>query len=337
MKAFVMAAGVGTRLEPLTLAVPKPMVPVCNVPIMEYNINLLKKHGLTDITANLHYFPEQIEKYFKDGSSFGVNMNYSFEEELMGTAGGVKKMAGLSGLSAGENAVILSSDVLTEIDLSMLLKFHRDKGSKATVALVEVGDTSEYGVVVTDSMGRITAFQEKPKQEEALSRTVNSGVYILEKDVIDLIPVESFYDFGKNLFPLLIRRQVPFFGLPSKAYWKDIGNIRNYISANFNIAAKRKVVTGKNCRIDASAALDGTVILGDNCRIEKGAAIHNCVIWDGVRIGKDSMLENSVIGSGVTIDKGCSIGKHSVIANGNYIGDGSVLLENTFLPPVNPS
>lgn len=346
IKAYVMAAGVGTRLEPLTLAVPKPMVPVCNVPIMEYNIELLKKYGLADITANLHYFPEQIEAYFKDGSDFGVNMRYSFEEELMGTAGGVKKMAGLSGLSAGGKAVVLSADVLTDIDLSELLKLHDKSGSKATIALVEVEDTSEFGVVVTDSSGRITAFQEKPRNEEALSKSINTGVYILEKEVIDLIPPETFYDFGKQLFPVLVREKVPFYGFAAGTYWKDIGNIPNYIAANFDVAdekiessfrhgAKIKpgVIVGKGCHIDEKAGFEGSVVVGRGCTIEKDALINDSVIWPGTSIGKGSKIDSCVIGSSCVIEHDCVIGKNCVIAGGNRIKKGSVIPENTVLPP----
>lgn len=349
MKAFVMAAGVGTRLEPLTLAVPKPMIPVCNVPIMEYNIELLKKYGLTDITANLHYFPEQIENYFKDGSSFGVNMDYSFEEELMGTAGGVKKMAGLSGLSAGENAVVLSSDVLTDIDLALLIKRHKDSGSKATIALIEVEDISEFGVVVTDNYGRITAFQEKPKNEDALSKLVNTGVYILEKEVIDLIPVETFFDFGKQLFPLLVKNKVPFFGFAAGSYWKDIGNIPSYVAANFDVAGGRVktafdhgksvrsgVISGNHSHIDESAGFSGSAVIGAGCTIEKGVSIKDSVIWSGVRIGKDTSIDSSVIGSHCIIEADCVIGKNCVIASGNHIKKGSILPKNTLLQPQQP-
>lgn len=341
-----MAAGVGTRLEPLTLAVPKPMVPVCNVPIMEYNIELLKKYGLTDITANLHYFPEQIENYFKGGSSYAVNMSYSFEEELMGTAGGVKKMAGLSRLSSGENAIVLSADVLTDIDLASLTKFHKDCGSKATIALIEVDDPSEFGVVVTDCAGRITAFHEKPKKEDALSRLVSSGVYILEKEIIDLIPPDTFFDFGKQLFPLLVHGKMPFFGFVAGSYWKDIGNIPNYVAANFDVALGRiktvfdhgmhirpGVVAGKNSHIDESAKFWGSTVIGMSCTIEKGASIKDSVIWYGARIGKDTRIDSAVIGSHCIIEADCSIGKHCIIAGGNHIKKGSILPDNTVLPP----
>jgi mannose-1-phosphate guanylyltransferase len=346
MKAYVMAAGVGTRLEPLTLAVPKPMVPVCNIPIMEYNISLLKKNGLLDITANLHYFPEHIENYFKDGSSHGVRMSYSFEEELMGTAGGVKKMAGLSGLSAGDNAVVLSADVLTDINLGALIDFHKDSGSKATMALVEVDDTSEFGVVVTDNAGRITAFQEKPKKEEALSRLVNTGVYILEKEVIDLIPPETFYDFGKQLFPLLVKNNVPFFGFSAGSYWKDIGNISNYLGANFDAARgtiktsfdsgkalRPGVVVSAGSHVDDGVVFSGAAVIGPGCTIEKGVSVKDSVLWSGVRVGKDASIDSCVIGSHCIIEAGCSIGKGSVIAGGNHIKKGSVLPENTMIPP----
>lgn len=347
MKAYVMAAGVGTRLEPLTLAVPKPMVPVCNVPIMEYNISLLKKHGLSDITANLHYFPEHIENYFKDGSAHGVRMAYSFEEELMGTAGGVRKMAGVSMLKEGERAVVMSADVLTDIDLSSLIKFHEERGSRATIALIEVEDTSEFGVVVTDDSGRITAFQEKPRNEEALSRMVNTGVYVLEKEVVDLIPPETFYDFGKELFPLLVSKGVPFFGYKSDCYWKDIGNISNYRLANFDVASgivpavtekRGKIIrpglfAGRSCRVDATAVISGTAVLGDNCTVESFARISDSIIWNDVHIEKDAVISSAVIGSRCLLKQGCSVGKGVVMGCGNTVGRGVIIPDNSVLPP----
>lgn len=341
-KAFVMAAGVGTRLEPLTLSVPKPLVPVCNVPIMEYNISLLRQHGFKDITANLHYFPDQIESYFGDGAAFGVSMRYSFEEELMGTAGGVRKMAGVADLKEGGRALVMSADVLTDIDISALVKFHEERGSRATIALIGVEDTSEFGVVVTEPSGRITAFQEKPRNEEALSRMVNTGIYVLEKEVIDLIPPETFYDFGKQLFPLLIEKGVPFFGFEAGCYWKDIGSIGNYKAANFDIAYEKlktvfdhgKVhspgkVIGKNTRMDQSVNMAGPVIVGTNCVIEKGACLNGAVIWNNVRVGGDSKITNSIVGDHSLIEGSCRINE-SVIASRKKIAKGSIITSQAF-------
>jgi mannose-1-phosphate guanylyltransferase/mannose-1-phosphate guanylyltransferase/phosphomannomutase len=198
MKALILAAGYGTRLEPLTLAVPKPMAPIVNLPTMQHNIELLKQHGCREIVANIHYYPEQIENYFGDGHVFGVNIQYSYEERLLGTAGGVKRMAGIA--RAGETFVVLSSDALTSINLGRMLAYHREKKALATVALSRVADVREFGVVLHDESGRITGFQEKPDPAVALSDLANTGIYIFEPEILAMIP-DGFYDFGKQLFP----------------------------------------------------------------------------------------------------------------------------------------
>jgi len=231
MKAFIMAAGVGSRLEPITQSIPKPLVPVNGKPVMQHNIELLKKHGFTDITANLHSFPEKIRQYFGDGSAFGVTIRYSLEETLMGTAGGVKKMASLAAVKSGESVLVTSGDILTDIDLSAMKAFHEKKKSAATIALVKVADTGHYGVVITDGDGKITAFQEKPKKGDELSDSVNTGIYILDGSVLDLIPADTHFDFGRQLFPLLVSKKLPFYGYLSSSYWIDIGTMENYKKA----------------------------------------------------------------------------------------------------------
>jgi len=331
MRAFVMAAGVGSRLEPLTLAVPKPMVPICNIPVMEYNIRLLKKYGIKDITANLHYFPEQIEDYFDSGSNFGVKMIYSFEKELMGTAGGVKKMAKVSKYSGDGPVIILSADVLTNIDLGRLLAYHKKKKAAATIALIEVDDPSEFGVVVTDKSGRIRTFQEKPKKEEALSSLVNSGIYILEKKVVDLIPPDAFYDFGKQLFPLLVENGLPFYAYHSKAYWKDVGNVGNYKSANFDLL-KRPLLVGKGSVISKKAKISGKVVIGDRCVIEDGAHIKDSIIWSDTVIGANVTIVSNIIGSNCNIGRDSFIKEGSVIANEVVVKPGSSIVDEPITP-----
>lgn len=195
MKAFILAAGYGTRLEPLTLAVPKPMVPIVNLPTMQHNLELLKKHRFSDVTANIHYYPEQIENYFGDGSAFGVNLAYSFEEELLGTAGGVKWMAGKIA-RVNDAFLVLSSDALTCINLERMVEYHKSKKALATIALARVPDVSEFGIVIQDPDGKVIGFQEKPKPEVAQSDLANAGIYIFEPEVLDLIP-DGFYDFGR--------------------------------------------------------------------------------------------------------------------------------------------
>ncbi|MCX5749353.1 MAG: NDP-sugar synthase [Candidatus Saganbacteria bacterium] len=338
MKAFIMAAGVGTRLEPLTLAIPKPLVPICNVPVMEYNIKLLKKHGIKDLTANLHYFPEQIQHYFKDGSGFGVHINYSFEETLLGTAGGIKKMAVSAHLSDRE-FIVLSSDVLMDIDLKKLISFHRRKKALATIALTRVEDTSEFGVVIRDADCKITAFQEKPKREEALSNFANTGVYIFNREILKMIPNDNSFDFGKQLFPELAANNMPFYGMEQAGYWKDIGNIHNYKTANFDMLKKKKrhgsdrVLAGRNCKIDPSARFEGNVIIGDNCIIRGNSLIKDTIIWPETVVDRGVEIDESVIGSWCYIENGTVIGKDSIIASRCRIRAGSKIpASSSFLP-----
>lgn len=205
-KAMVLAAGLGTRLKPLTDLISKPMAPIVNKPVMEHIIELLKMHGYTDIVCNLHYYPEAIKDYFGDGSRWGINISYSYEEFLMGTAGGVKNV---EGFLEGNAFLIISGDALTDIDLEMVMQFHKEKGGIATLVLTEVEDPSQYGVVLIDEKNTITGFQEKPLPGEEKSNLANSGIYVFESDIFNYIPAKSFYDFGKNVFPDLLKKQIP--------------------------------------------------------------------------------------------------------------------------------
>lgn len=326
-----MSAGVGVRLDPLTKAVPKPLVPVCNMPIMQYNISLLKKYNICDITANLHYFPEQIEDYFKDGSQFGVQINYSYEKKLLGTAGGVLNMAKMNPPKSS-TFIVLSSDVLTGINLSKLIAFHKKKKAIATIALVEVPDPSEYGVVVLDKEDRICAFQEKPSKKDALSRLVNTGIYIFDKKILDIISKKKYFDFGKEVFPCLVEQGLPFYGYKISSYWKDIGNPKNYISANFD-AADQAIVVGKKCVIDENVVFKGRVIVGDECRIKKGTRISNSIIWRETAIGKNVKINSSIIGNWCNIEDDAIINKNCIIANRCTIKSKTVLPPDTKLSP----
>lgn len=196
MKAMIMAAGVGSRLMPMTAGVPKPMIPMANQPLMANTVRLLARHGFTELIANLHYHGDQIRAYFRDGSDFGVSMHYSPEDELLGTAGGVKRCAWF----LDDTFVIVSGDALTDIDLTRLMEAHRRRGALATIALKEVPDVEHFGIVITDGDQRIRSFQEKPRPEEALSQVANTGIYVFEPEIFQFIP-EGFYDFGKQLFP----------------------------------------------------------------------------------------------------------------------------------------
>ncbi|TLM99478.1 nucleotidyltransferase family protein [bacterium] len=233
MKAMILAAGVGSRLGHITADTPKPMVPVRGRPVMEHIVNLLRLYEIKDVVANLHYLPEMIMNYFGDGSGHGIRLAYSVEEKLLGTAGGVKTNQWF----LDETFLVISGDALTDINLAAFLKFHREKKAVATIALKEVADVEQFGVVITDETGRIRNFQEKPKKEEALSNLVNTGIYIFEPEIFEMIPRGEFYDFGRNLFPLLVERGEPFYGYPMDGYWCDIGTVETYQKACQDVSA----------------------------------------------------------------------------------------------------
>lgn len=361
MKAFILAAGYGKRLEPLTKAVPKPMVPVANKPIMQYNIELLRKYGIKELVTNIHYFPEQVENYFGDGSAFGVNLKYSFEEELLGTAGGVKRMSELSEIK--ETFIVIASDILTDINLSKLIAYHKKKKSLATIALVPVADVAQFGVVVLDENDKITAFQEKPSHAEALSNLVNTGIYIFEPQVLDMVPKGKFYDFGKEVFPRLVADKAPFYGYKMIEYWNDVGGLEKLRSANSDILngivraevpAKRigrSTWVGKGTQIDKSAKFDGTIILGDKsvvgknvevygnvsigdrCVIEDGAIISDSAIWSDTNIGKNTRIDKCIIGSWCRIEDNVMVQEGAIISNRCRIIKGKRIEANRKIEP----
>ncbi|MGE5575821.1 MAG: sugar phosphate nucleotidyltransferase [Syntrophothermus sp.] len=363
MKAMILAAGVGSRLEPLTCNVPKPMVPVVNRPAMEHIVALLKKHGYTDVIANLWYLPERIRGYFGDGSDFGLSLSYSQEKELLGTAGGLKKVEGFF----DDTFLVISGDALTDIDLTDMLRFHRGSGALATIALRRVDDPTRFGVVLTTSDGRITGFQEKPKAAEALSNLANTGIYIFERELLNLIPPGAFYDFGKDLFPRLVAAGAPFYGYAMGGYWCDIGSITQYRLAQYDVlqgkveleafsrlqaaSIRPGVFGGDDCRIDPSARLEGRILLGrgctigrgvwivgetvigDNCRIEDNAMIERSVIWQNTWVGKEARLTECVVGSECYLHPQARLGRGVILSDACVVEQRSEVRSNVLIWP----
>jgi NDP-sugar pyrophosphorylase family protein len=338
MKAIIMAAGYGTRLEPLTLAVPKPMVTIVNRPVMEHNLLLLKRYGFKNITANVHYFPEQIENFFGNGKKLGINLSYSYEKDLLGTAGGVRRMAkDISKIN--KTFVVLSSDALTDINLSNIIKYHKKKKAVVTIALLKVEDTSQFGVVILDKSNRITAFQEKPKPGKALSNLVNTGIYVFEPEILDMIPKDKFFDFAKDLFPRLIEQNIPIYGYPMVEYWSDIGNLKSYLNANLDVLRKivrvdipykkvgSSIWVGKDTTIDKTAKFEGTVIIGNGTEVRRGAYLKDVVIGDMSVISHDTRIEKSVLWKESFISRTSQI-YESVIGSFCQTGKGSVIKQS---------
>ena len=231
MKAMILAAGFDAKLMPLTLTIPKPMFPIANRPALEYIITLCGTHGINDIKINLFHLPEQIDHYFKDGKEFGCNISYSIEKKLLGTAGSLKRIQSFF----DETFVVLMGDGLTNIDLTDMIRYHREKGAKATIAVIPVDDPSSYGVVGMDDSGAVTSFQEKPKKEDAKSRFISLGIYILEPEILNFIPAKEEFDFGTQLFPKLVEEKIPFYAYQTKAAWDDVGSLADYWRVNMDV------------------------------------------------------------------------------------------------------
>lgn len=359
MKGMIMAAGVGSRLEPLTCNIPKPMVPVANRPAMEHIIRLLAKHQVQQIAANLWYLPDKIEGYFGDGANYDVSLRYSREESLMGTAGGVKRLESFF----DETFLVISGDALTDINLMDLLAYHREQKAIATIALKEVEDPRQFGVVITDENGRIKAFQEKPEPGEELSRLANTGIYVFEPEIFRYIPEQTVFDFGKQLFPNLVQSQLPFFGYATNDYWCDIGTLTQYRWANYDVlkglvkidipgiwhpgavyvgentyiapTAKigSKVLIGKGCRIADGVEIVGETVIGDNCVIQENTTIFASVVWNNTRIDRGSRLVECVVGSECYLKEGSVIGAGVILSDSCVIESRRVIEANAKIWP----
>jgi len=352
-KAMIMAAGLGTRLYPLTGRTAKPMVPILNRPVMEHMIHLLRRHGVCEIAANLHYHPDKIRGHFGDGSAFGVELRYNFEQELLGTAGGVGAFREF--LDDG-TFVVVSGDGLTDIDLTAFVAAHRNARGICTMAVKQVADPSLYGVVVHDRELRVTGFQEKVPAAEALSDLCNCGIYAFEPQIFDYVPSSAFVDWAKDVFPALIADGVPFHVWPLETYWNDVGNIEQYRVSNFDALLGRvkldvpgreiaphvwvgegtliepgvrlepPLLLGAGCLVEAEAELIGPLIVGDGCVIERGAMLEGVINWDGVKTGRGARLAGSILGRHVTVHH------EAVVHEDAVIGDRSDVAANALIP-----
>ncbi len=234
MKAIVLAGGLGTRLHPFTLKYPKPMIPLANKPVLAYILNLLKYHHFSDVIITVQYLAEQIQNYFGNGCSLGLTLRYAVEERPLGTAGSIKNA---QPYLDDKTFLVISGDIVTDIDLSKAVHFHRQKQALATVVLKRVTNPHEYGVVVADRSGRIRQYLEKPERQSIISNMVNSGIYILEPEVLDYMEPNQAYDFSYDIFPLLVAQNAPFFGYVADGYWRDIGMVQSYTQVKADVLA----------------------------------------------------------------------------------------------------
>ena len=319
MRAMVLAAGLGTRLRPLTYEITKPMVPVLDRPVMEHIVDLLERHGIDQVIANLHYFPETISEYFGD------RLTYRVEPELLGPAGGVRACAEFFG---EQPFLVISGDALTDIDVGALAARHRDSGGIATLAVKRVADPSEFGVVLHDRDGRITGFQEKPAAEEALSDLANCGIYVFDPRIFDYFPARPFVDWATDVFPVLLENDVPFHIHDVSEYWNDVGSLSELQQGTFDalrgelhlqvdgeeispgvtvagdspLAADTEIEgpawIGREVQIGHNVRLMGPIVIGDGVRIGDRAQLRGSIVFPGTEVAPASILIGAIVGHG---------------------------------------
>ncbi len=346
MKAIIIAGGLGTRLRPLTYNRPKPIVSLANKPFILYQIELLKKYGIKDIILNLHYLSSSIELLLGKGESLGVNLRYSMEEIPLGTAGAVKNA---EKFFDDEPIIVFNGDILTDVNLSELVKFHKSKNAKVTLTLTKVPDPSAYGLVLTDRDGRVNSFVEKPVWGTASGNNINAGIYIIEPEVFSGVPKGKTYSFERQLFPGLLEAGERMFAKVTDAYWMDIGSPAKYLQAHRDILneevsvaldAKQKekgIWIGGSSTVNQHAKLHGPLLVGRHVNIHSGATINAySVIGDSVRVSEGAMIEgsvvhrNSLIGRDVRL-KDCIIGENCIIEDYAEIGTGVVLADYSII------
>ncbi len=327
-QAIIMAGGEGVRLRPMTLDIPKPLVPVLGEPVMGYSLKLLRRHGLQDVAATIMYLPHAIRETFGKGEAYDVHLHYIEEAKPLGTAGSVRLANGLT----TDTFVILSGDGLTDCDLTEAIAFHKSRNAMATLVLKSVPIPLSYGVVITDDHGRIQRFVEKPDWSGVFSDQVNTGIYILQKEVMDLIPEDTPYDFGKDLFPRMVREGLPVYGYPMSGYWCDIGDQGAYLQSQLDllrgeadlqikgIPSGRAILQGK-CTLEPDVRLEGLCYIGDGAVIKQGA-----VLLEGAVIGQGAVVEE-----GAKITKSC-LWKFSRVGRCAHV-DGAVLCREAQVRP----
>lgn len=331
MKAVIMAGGFGTRIQPLTNSIPKPMLPVMNRPMMEHTILTLRDLGIKEFIILLYFKPDVIKEYFKDGSAWGISITYVTPDDDYGTAGAVKQAQRFIG---EENFIIISGDLVTDFDFQAIFDYHKAKNSKLTITLTSVENPLEFGVVIANEEGKIEKFLEKPSWGEVFSDTINTGIYIIEPEILNYIPNNENYDFAKDLFPALMRKGIDLMAGYAQGYWRDVGNPESYRDVHEDIL-KGKIhfepsgdvirypdgvlICEEDNIIDESIEIVGIVVIGNNVTIKKGVKLNNVVIGDNVTIGVSSKISNTVIWNDIEIGKNTRL-DGCVICNNNRIG-----------------
>ncbi len=339
IKALILAGGKGARLRPLALHTPKPIVPLANIPFLFFQIDHIKRAKITEIILSLSYQPRKISDIFGDGMKYGVTMRYTCEELPRGTAGAFKAAENL----IEDTTIVLNGDVLTDTDLLSVLEYHKEKQAEATIVMSRVMTPSGYGLVEADSSGRVTGFTEKPAEDEVTGNTINAGIYILERSVLERISGEGAVSFERDIFPAMLQSGARFYAYLTHSYWQDVGSPQKYLDASIGIISGRMKLPSypqracppnhwekKQVSIDSNSILDGGCIikpgvviensvLGEDCRVEEGAMIKGSVVWSGTRILPNARIERAIIG------RQCHIGEGARLSPGTVLGDKSVV------------
>ncbi len=364
MKAIMLVGGMGTRLQPLTLLYPKPMMPIANLPLLQHTISHLKRNGIEDIILSTLHHSEVFEGYFGDGKSFGVNIMYVVEKEPLGTCGAVKNVED----QLKETFVVLNGDVVTSVDVKRMVDFHKRHKAVGTIYLSPVEDPTIYGLVLITGDGVVEDFLEKPSWDQVTTNLINAGIYVLEPEVLKMVPKNENYSFERGLFPRLLKEGKLLYGFPSSAYWLDIGTPEKYLQVNWDVLEGKylgafdqplnqldrrigagtkiddtttlfgTVVIGKNCRIGKNATISTPSVIGSDCTISDNVIIEGSVIMDGCQIGDSCVVKQSIISRNVKLAEKVLVSEKSVIGDncvinaGNQFRSGIKIFPNTEIP-----
>ncbi|GAC1540236.1 MAG: NDP-sugar synthase [Candidatus Velthaea sp.] len=348
MQAVVLVGGEGTRLRPLTLETPKPMVPIMNVPFLERTLRRLKDAGIDDVILPAGYLPEAITSYFGDGKQLGLTIRYVIEESPLGTAGAIKNVAQyITG-----PFFVLNGDVLTSLDLRAMMDFHKKKGGMGVLHLIRVEDPSAFGCVVHDADDKIQSFVEKPKREEATTNEINAGTYLLERDILDLIPEGRMVSIERETFPIVIAGSRPLYAFTTDDYWIDLGKPDAYLNSHRHIfdgtmpmelgsviggpgakgipssAVVPPIYVGRDVKVAPDAKIGPYTVLGDGCQVASGAVVSDSLLWDGVVVEAGASVDWSIVASRARIGGGAVVKAGSVIGHAAQIEAGSTVEEN---------
>ena len=352
MKAIIMAGGEGSRLRPLTCDCPKPMLRLMGRPLMEFALRLLQRYGIHEIGATLGYLPDAVTDYFGDGQDFGAQLHYYIERTPLGTAGSVKQAEAF----LDERFIVLSGDGITDFDLSKALRFHREKRALATLVLKKSAHPQEYGMVVTDGNGRIRSFHEKPGRSDVYSELINTGIYILEPEILRRIPDDRPYDFGHDLFPALVADGVPIYGYTASGYWCDVGDVGAYLRVHADALDGRIALDGlkpstdgailePGCTIEApvfiapgarictGSRIGPYTVIGENCHVAPGAGIKRSLLFPAVRVEANAQLRGCIAAANAVIGEGAQLYEESTVGSNSRVGERAVLLPGVKLWP----